>query len=92
MAFTLPLPVKWSSQGWIVKIRDRERLEPPHATVMRRTTSWRWDLREGNFMNPGPDPSAIPAAVVLALETHLQELRDAWDVMYPENPIESDEV
>jgi hypothetical protein len=74
-----------------VKIRERERLEPPHATVMRRTMCWRWDLREGKFMNPGPDPAAIPAEVVSALETHQQELRDAWDEMYPENPIKSEE-
>jgi hypothetical protein len=59
---------------------------------MRRTMCWRWDLREATFMNPGPDPSAVPAEIVTIIEARLQELRDAWDAIYPENPISSEEV
>jgi hypothetical protein len=43
-------------------------------------------------MNPGPDPSAVPAEIVTIIEARLQELRDAWDAIYPENPISSEEV
>lgn len=49
MAFDLPLPVPLRKQGWRVKIRDKERLEPPHATILRRTTAWRLSLRTAEF-------------------------------------------
>jgi hypothetical protein len=35
MAFSLPLNPAWSNQRWKVKIRDRERLEPPRGSILR---------------------------------------------------------
>ena len=42
MPFNLDLPEPWASRGWRVKIRDRERLEPLHATILQRTRAWRF--------------------------------------------------
>jgi hypothetical protein len=58
--FNLDLPEPWASRGWRVKIRDRERLEPPHATILQRTRAWRFDLRSEQFLDKDPDPAAIP--------------------------------
>ncbi len=41
MPYELLLPSRVRAQGWKVKIRDKERLEPPHATVLKRMESWR---------------------------------------------------
>ena len=49
---------------WAVKIRDRERVEPPHVTLLRKTL------------------------VLRIIEVQWQVLCDAWDEMYPENPVE----
>ena len=35
-----PAPQKLSAA---VEIRDRERVEPPHVTILRRTQAWRLD-------------------------------------------------
>jgi hypothetical protein len=42
MAFSLPLSPPLRAQGWKVKIRDRERSEPPHVTILHRTRA-KWD-------------------------------------------------
>lgn len=53
MAYGLDLPKKLKARGWKVKIRDRERLEPPHVTVFHRNEDpWRIDLRSGGFLVP----------------------------------------
>ena len=36
MPFELPLPKKLKAEGWKVKIREKERVEPPHVTVMHK--------------------------------------------------------
>jgi hypothetical protein len=64
MAFTLPLPAPWARQHWKLKIRDRERLEPPHATLLHRTRAWRWNLRSGGFMDADPPPRDVPVEIV----------------------------
>jgi hypothetical protein len=87
MAFTLPLPPPWDSQRWKLKIRDRERLEPPHATVLHRTRAWRWNPRAGGFMDVDPPPDDVPEEIVAFIDQNLERLRTEWDGMYPSNPV-----
>lgn len=87
MAFSLPLPPPWDSQGWKVKIRDRERLEPPHVTVLHRTRAWRWNLRTGGFLDADPPPGDVPTEIIAVVSANLTRLRAEWDAMYPSNPV-----
>lgn len=89
--FTLNLPEPWPSRGWTVKIRDRERLEPPHVTVLQRTRTWRFGLRSETFLDNKPDAKEVPKEVVDEIRSNLTLLRQAWDRMFPENPISSEE-
>jgi hypothetical protein len=91
MAFSLPLPPPLPAHGWKVKIRDRERNEPPHVTILHRTRAWRVDLRSGGFLDKEPDPKEVPEEVLTEIAKHERLLRGKWDEMYPENPIESKE-
>jgi hypothetical protein len=91
MAFSLRLSRRWSVQGWKVKIRDKERLEPPHVSLMRRTQTWRLALRSGEFLDKEPDPSEVPVALVGEIRASWVELVATWDAMYPKNPVESDD-
>ncbi len=87
MAFTLKLPNPWESRGWKVKIRDRERVEPPHVTIMHKAKAWRFGLRTSQFLDSEPDPNLIPDEVLDAIRTNLSMLCEAWDRIYPENPV-----
>lgn len=87
MPFRLELSSVASQEGWSVKIQDKERLEPPHATVRRRTMAWRWDLRARCFMDAEPDPGAIPAEVTALLTAEHERLVGAWDRIHPGNPV-----
>lgn len=89
MAFTLDIPPAFKAQKWKVKIRDRERNEPPHITVIRGTQSWRYGLREGDFLDVQPDPRDVPSDLLEFIRSAQAELVDAWDGMYPENPVRS---
>lgn len=90
MAYVLLLPDKFSCRGWKVKIRDRERVEPPHVTLLFRTSAWRLDLRTGQFLTPpGGSWNDIPAELADHVLANLDEMRTQWDAMYPENPISS---
>jgi len=89
--FNLDLPEPWTSRGWRVKIRDRERLEPPHVTILQRTRAWRFDLRSGKFLDKDPDPTEVPKDVVNEIVSNLRRLRQAWDGMFSENPVSSKE-
>jgi hypothetical protein len=78
--------------AWLkVKIRNLERKEPPHATVLHKTRAWRFDLRSLRFLDKEPDPAEVPDEVVAEIKRQLELLRREWDAMYPENPIESAE-
>jgi len=90
--FRVTLPEPWANRGWQVKIRDRERLEPPHVTILRRTRAWRVDLRSGKFLDKEPDPTEVPKEVVHEVRSNLQRLRQEWDRMFPENPVLSREA
>ena len=83
----LPLPKRLSVEGWKVKIRDLEHGEPPHATVIRGTTDWRWDLRSRKFMDRKPNPRDVPDQLVRLLRAHDTELVRAWDATFPDNPV-----
>jgi len=91
MPYALRLPKKFKQ--WKVKIRDRETVEPPHVTALRKTQAWRIDLRTGEFMDSEPDPGEVPEALVKLIKSEAvwQALREQWDSMYPHNPIESEE-
>jgi hypothetical protein len=78
--------------GWKVKIRDRERMEPPHVTIIHKRRAWRLGLRSGTFLDKEPDPDEVPKAVLEGIRTHWEVLRREWDAMYPENPIQSEEA
>jgi len=89
MAFNLRLSAAFRAARWKVKIRDKETVEPPHATILRGTHAWRIDLRTGQFMDASPDPAEVPGELlefIRAGETW-QQLAAAWDQMYPNNPV-----
>ncbi|MEW4530814.1 hypothetical protein [Maioricimonas sp. JC845] len=93
MAFTFQLPDALRKARWKVKIRDKETREPPHVTILRSTDSWRINLRTGEFMDARPDPSEVPAEIIdlIREQNAWQQLCDAWDAMYPNNPVSSDD-
>ncbi len=91
MAFALPLSPPLPKQGWKVKIRDRERLEPPHVTIIRGTQTWRFSLRSGEFLDDDPDPREVPENLLSEIYQDLERLRFEWDQMYPENPVQAKE-
>jgi hypothetical protein len=92
MAFDLPLPLVLRKAGWRVKIRDREIREPPHVTIIRRTYSWRIDLREEHFMDDRPDPADVPDDLLQVIRKNWRLLCRRWNEMYPTNPVADDEV
>ena len=87
MAFSLKLPEPWASQGWKVKIRDDERCETPHATVLRKWLGWRLSLRTPEFLDSEPDPREVPAPLTVLVWRERERLRAEWNRMYPENPV-----
>jgi hypothetical protein len=91
MAFPLPLPDPLPARGWKVKIRDLERNEPPHVTIIRKRQTWRFDLRSQRFLDKEPDQAEVPDEVVAEIKAQLDLLRREWDEMYPENPVESED-
>lgn len=90
MPFTLNVPEPWASRGWKAKIRDRERLEPPHVTILHKTRMWRFDLRSEIFLDREPDSNDVPQEIVAAVRANLTLLRQQWDSIFPENPVSSD--
>ncbi len=91
MAFELRLSDALKAQGWKVKIRDRERLEPPHLSVLHKTQVWRVSLRTREFLDTGKSWSGMPAELEETIRSNWWLLRSVWDEMYPKNPIDSGE-
>lgn len=89
MAYTLPLTAELKKKRWKAKIRDKETREPPHVTIIRGTDAWRIDLRTGAFMDDSPDPAEVPSDLIelVKIEETWRQLCDAWDQMYPNNPV-----
>lgn len=73
-----------------MKIRDRERVEPPHVTILWKTKAWRLGLRSDTFLDERPDPAEVPDALLDAIRGSWDELIAKWDEMYPENPVSSE--
>ena len=91
MPFALDLPEALRRAGWKVKIRDRERLEPPHVTIIFKTSAWRIDLRTGHFLERGASWRTIDPRVRTEIVAAWPLLIAAWDAMYPGNPVVGDE-
>jgi hypothetical protein len=91
MAFSLPLPPPFDAQGWKAKIRDRERSEPPHVTILHKRRAWRINLRTLRFLDCEPDPRQVPKQVLEHIGQNIDLLRKTWDDLYPENPVNSQE-
>lgn len=88
----IELPRKLRARGWKVKIYDKERLEPPHVTLLRRERVRRIGLRDGGFLvPPGGRRRDIDPEVRAILEARRGNLRAAWDAKCPANPVSSSE-
>lgn len=90
MAYALKLPKKFKDQKWKAKIRDKERTEPPHVTILHKARAWRIGLRDSAFLDKEPPPGDVPDDLVKFVQAHMDELVAEWDAMYPENPVESE--
>jgi len=76
------------AEGWKVKIRDKERLEPPHVTILLGRKIWRLGLRDRSFLAPsGGSWREIDERVRAAIEENWRRLCDAWDHAYPTNRV-----
>jgi hypothetical protein len=92
MPYELSLPRNLKAQGWKVKIREKERVEPPHVTVMHHEDEWRIGLRDKELLvPPGGRLRDIDVEVMRVIEENWEQLQEAWDAQYPENPISSAE-
>jgi hypothetical protein len=90
MPFQLKLSGRLKARGWKVKIRENERLEPPHITIFCGSREWRVGLRDAEFLiPPGGRWDDIDFAVRQAIQESWDELKQAWDAKYPSNPISS---
>jgi hypothetical protein len=87
MPYSLALSRRWSAERWKVKIRDKERVEPPHVSLIRGTRTWRLGLRSRSFLDKEPDPAEVPSELVQEILASWDELIAEWDAMYPENPV-----
>lgn len=77
----------FKSQGWKIKIREKERAEPPHVHVLKGTKSWRWNLRTKEFMDTDPPEKEVPDEIVVKLNEEYDNLKQNWDNKYPHNKV-----
>ena len=94
MPYRLKLPRALRERGWKVKIREKERLEPPHLTILRGGQTWRLGLRSRGFLiPPGGVWNEIDPEVreLIEDEDNWDDLCNAWDAMYPSNPVSSED-
>jgi hypothetical protein len=89
MPFELGLPKRLRDAGWKVKIRDKERLEPPHVTILRRFRSWRVSLRDGRFLDADDSWAEIDPEVRSVIQANWDEIIRQWDHRYPSNSVSS---
>lgn len=88
MPFDLPLPSRWK-KGYRVKIREKEVVESPHATILQGTVAYRINLRTGEFMDEDPNPKDVPKELLSYLRSKdvWNQLCKEWDKKYPNNPV-----
>jgi hypothetical protein len=93
MPHELSLPKKLKARGWKVKIRERERVEEPHVTIRREPEDeWRLGLRDKELLvPPGGNLKDVDPEVLAIIEENWDQLQEAWDAKYPENPVSSTE-
>jgi hypothetical protein len=87
MPFSLDLPVTLRRAGWKVKIRDKERLEDPHVTILFKTKAWRLNLRTRKFLDQPWTWREIDPGVREAVEGSWDRLCAEWNSMYPNDPV-----
>ena len=87
MAFDLILPIDLKKQGWKVKIRENERLEPPHVSIIRKMDTWRWDLRTQKFLDDKPSPKNVPEVLVTYIKSNISTLIEEWNKKYDHNKV-----
>ena len=90
MPYNLPLPEGLQARGWKVKIREKERAEPPHVSVLLKRETWRWGLRERRFLDTKPPGRWVPLELIEVLQANIETLITEWDRMYPHNPVNSE--
>lgn len=90
MAFDLKLSRQLAKSGWKVKIRDKERLEEPHLTIIKGTLCWRVGLRSRAFLDEGRWKD-FPDDLREAIEGNWNRLCREWDAVYPDNPVPASE-
>ena len=90
MVFVLKIERRLQSQGWKVKITNKECLETPHVTIIFKTTKWRINLRTRKFMDKKPPPRDVPKEIFDEVMQHTADLIQAWDNMYPLNLVDSE--
>ena len=91
MPYNLDLPEDLKQAGWKVKIYDKERLEPPHVTILKKVRAWRLSLRDGTFLDPSDKWSQIDKVLKELVEEEWDNLCEAWDRIHPTNPVQSDD-
>lgn len=91
MPFSLRLPDAWAKLGWKAKIREDERNEEPHVSILFKLWTWRLSLRTGEFLDSAPPPRNVPAELVEWVWASRELLREQWDEKYPENVVFSKE-
>lgn len=91
MPYALRLSRELARLGWKVKIRDFERLEPPHITVFRGMRTWRVSLRTHECLDRGDRWNQIDGRVREAIDDAWATLCEEWDRLYPHNPVSSEE-
>lgn len=79
----------YDQRGWQLKIRDKERVEPPHVSILYKTRCWRFGLRERDLLDEVPPRRAVPRAILDDITARTDEFARAWNQLYPENPVNS---
>lgn len=87
MPFSLRLPDAWAKLGWKAKIREDERNEEPHVSILFKLRTWRLSLRTGEFLDSDPPPRNVPRELAEWVWKSRALLREQWDEKYPENVV-----
>ena len=62
--------------GWKVKIREKERTEPPHISVMKKQETWRWGSRAALTETASEGRAK---EMIEHLQANLEKLIAVWD-------------